>query len=265
MIRVEKLSLSIKQRPILREINFTVQPGTCVGILGANGSGKTTLLRCLSGELQPQQGAIYLSGKNLLSYSPRQRARKIGVLSQELELAFSVTVEELVLMGSYPHKSWRPWYEKADYARAEQVMKRCQLDHLRHQRFSQLSGGEKQRALWAQLLMQNPALLLLDEPTNHLDIRNQVRLLQWLRQLCQEGKTALIVLHDFNLTAQCCEQVLLLSEGRIMAQGSPEEVLQPKTIDQAFGVNPLSIRHPQLSVPQVLWKLEEPVEENGSS
>jgi iron complex transport system ATP-binding protein len=257
MIRVEKLSLSLKQKPILRKINMIVQPGTCVGILGANGSGKTTLLRCLSGELQPQQGSIYLTGKDLSSYTPRQRARKIGVLTQELELSLSVTVEELVLMGSYPHKSWRPWYGKADYAQAEQVIKHCQLDHLRHQRFSQLSGGEKQRALWAKLLMQDPELLLLDEPTNHLDIRHQIRLLQWIRQLCQEGKTALIVLHDFNLAAQCCEQVLLLKEGRVTAQGSPTEVLQPEIISQTFGVTPLRITHPQLSVPQVLWTLEE--------
>lgn len=257
MIRVEKLSLSFKQKPVLQDVDLTIQSGSCVGILGANGSGKTTLLRCLAGELRPQQGSIYLTGKNLSSYSPRQRARKIGVLTQDFELTLSITVEELVLMGRYPHKGWRPWYDQEDYKQAERIMKHCQVDHLRYQRFSQLSGGEKQRTLWAKLLMQDPELLLLDEPTNHLDIYNQIRLLQWLRSLCQKGKTTLIVLHDLNLAAQCCEQLILLKEGRVIAQGSPVEVLQPETISQVFGVVPLRMTHPQLPVPQLLWTLVE--------
>lgn len=258
MLEVTALNKFWKEKQVLYDVTFSLSVGKCLGVLGANGSGKSTLLRCLAGEISTESGIISLQGQLIETMTRRERAQKIAVLTQELDEQPSFTVEELVLMGRYPYQSFWFWDQQQDYQQAERIMKETEIIHFRDRWFSDLSGGEKQRVLLAKLLMQEPDVLLLDEPTNHLDIHFQLTLLQKLKQMChKKGMIMITVLHDLNLAAQYCDQIVLLKDGRIIAHGTPEELIQPQNIQEAFAVKPLIINHPQLQVPQVLLQANQ--------
>lgn len=231
----------------LSEINVNVQKGSFAGIIGPNGSGKTTLFRAITGTLGLKSGKILLSEKNLRSFSLRERAQNIAIVSQFIE-AGDMSVEDYVLMGRIPFHSRFSFFEsEEDFQIVRKYMEMTDTWRFKDQLMSELSGGEQQLAAIARALTQQPQLLLLDEPTSHLDISHQVHILNVLQQLNQEmGLSILMVIHDLNLASEYCDRLILVNQGKIHTQGTPEEVLTFQHIEDVYKTvvvtqnNPLS-------------------------
>lgn len=234
-LNLTNVSAGYGKKKVLDRISLNIASGDFCGIIGPNGAGKTTLFRVVNGICPPWEGNISLKEKPLASVSRRERARCIATMPQFQELPFSITVEECVRMGRYPHRSrWQP-LTSGDIHSIEEAMRLTGTMNIRHMSLHELSGGERQRALLAQALAQEPELLLLDEPTAHLDIGHQVEIMDLVRELnISRGMTVVTVLHDLNLAGEYCSRLVLMDRGTIAAQGSPEEVLTYETIECVY-------------------------------
>ncbi|MDE1992116.1 MAG: ABC transporter ATP-binding protein [Rhizobiaceae bacterium] len=224
-------------RPIIHDISLSVAAGDRLAIIGPNGAGKSTLLRCLYRGVKPQQGAVRLDGVDLWSIGPRETAQRIAVVLQETPGDFPFSVRDVVMMGRIPHRKGMSRWSDEDHAMTAATLARLELKHLAARQFASLSGGEKQRALVARALAQEPELIILDEPTNHLDIRHQLEILDLLKSL---GLTIVTTLHDINLAADFATHIAVLDSGRLTGLGSPAEVLTAERISSAFRVAAIS-------------------------
>ncbi|NMY51943.1 ABC transporter ATP-binding protein [Pseudomonas sp. WS 5011] len=235
---------------LLDGIELVVGDGQLVGLLGPNGSGKTSLLRCAYRFQRPDQGRVELDGEALWSRSPRWCAQRVAVVLQEFPQDFGLTVAEVAAMGRTPHKGLFDGDNQADLALVEQALARVGLSAHQQQAFAHLSGGEKQRVLLARALVQQPTLLILDEPTNHLDPRYQLELLRLIKTL---GLATLASFHDLNLAAAFCDRLYVLDHGRVVASGTPTEVLTEALLAEVYGVQALVDRHPLAGHPRITW------------
>ena len=233
MLTVENLSYSAGSRTILRGAGLEVHEGEFVGIIGPNGSGKSTLLKNIYKVLQPQSGVVTLMGDDLLAMSSREMAQRLAVVIQEQEGGFDFTVEEVITMGRHARKGLLEREDDQDRALVDQILQRTQLESIREQSFTTLSGGEKQRVLIARALVQDTPCLILDEPTNHLDIKYQLQLMDLVRAL---GRTAVAAIHDLNIAALYCHRIYVLKAGQVIASGTPRQVLTPQLIGQVYEV-----------------------------
>lgn len=217
-------------------LSLTVARGEILGVIGPNSAGKTTLIRLLTQMLAPRAGEIFLNGRPLARVSPWELARAVAVVPQDAPPSLRFTVEQLALMGRYPHAPARFFESPADLAVARAAMAATGVLKLAPLPVEILSGGERQRAMLARALAQEPDLLVLDEPTAHLDLRHQVECAALLERLNRErGTTILLVSHDLNLAARLCDRLLLLSEGRIARLGRPPEVLDEALLRSVYG------------------------------
>ena len=245
----------------LADLTFEIGTGEIVGVLGPNSAGKTTLIRLLTRVLAPDAGGILLEGRPLPHWRPAELARRVAVVPQGAPPQFPFTVEELVLMGRYPHAPERYFESPADRESARAAMQATSVLELAAQRLDSLSGGERQRAAVARALAQEPRLLVLDEPTAHLDLRYQAETAALLRRLNRErGVTILLVSHDLNLAAEVCDRLLLLAAGRQVAVGAPEAVLSETLLAAAFGCEVTVEKHPATRRPvvQPTWRVDGP-------
>lgn len=252
-------------RPALQDISFTVVPGEVVGIIGPNGSGKSTLVRALSGVLTPQRGGASFDGQNIARMSAQDLAKRVAVVPQTPLLPESFLAYQVVLLGRTPHLGFLGREGARDHAVTRSSMEMTDTWALAGRRIGELSGGERQRVVVARALAQEPELLLLDEPTAHLDIGHQAAILDLVMGLVRErGLTVMIVFHDLNLSAQYCSRLLMLSEGRLLADGLPQEVLTIEQVSRVYGVQAVVATHPSNGAPVVL-PLREKVEvvQNG--
>ncbi|WP_197490124.1 ABC transporter ATP-binding protein [Rheinheimera sp. SA_1] len=216
----------------LQQVDLTLYVSDRLGIIGPNGAGKSTLLKLLAGLLRPASGEILLCGKPLPHFALSEKARILALLAQDTEQATASTVFELVELGLLPHKQLWQRTDQDDKLRISQVLTQVGLADKATASVSSLSGGELQRAQFARVLLQGARLLLLDEPTNHLDVQYQHQLLQ---NIVSTDLSLIASFHDLNLAASYCNQLLLLQHGKVVAAGSPEQVLQPKLISEVFG------------------------------
>ncbi|GAA4809014.1 ABC transporter ATP-binding protein [Nocardioides caeni] len=233
MIVAEGLHFSYGSSPVLQGVSLVARPGRVLGLLGPNGSGKTTALRMLHGSLAPSSGRVSLAGRPLAALGPREVSRQLAVVVQESDSDSLLTVREMVMLGRIPRLRSFQRTGAADHHAVDASLARVGARHLAGRRYVELSGGERQRVLVARALAQEADYLLLDEPTNHLDIRYQHEVLQLVRDV---SDSAVVVLHDLNLAARYCDDLVLLSEGRVVASGSPEEVLAPELIESVYGI-----------------------------
>ncbi|MCX2722225.1 ABC transporter ATP-binding protein [Roseibium salinum] len=220
-------------KSILQPVSFDLAAGRILGIAGANGAGKSTLLRLLYRYLKPGTGSILLDGEDIWRMSARAAARKIAAVLQEQPTDFSLSVREIVALGRRPHAAGPASGGRRDAEIVEDALERMALLGFAKRSFGTLSGGERQRVMVARALAQEPRLLILDEPTNHLDIRHQLEIVALVGSL---DITIVTSLHDLNLAADVCDQVLLLHEGRTIAHGAPDQVLTPGNIEMAYSV-----------------------------
>lgn len=237
LLELEDVAFAYGQRPVLDGVALAVERGELVVLLGANGSGKTTLLRLLAGTLRPDRGTVSLAGRRVSDWPRHELARRVAVLPQQLDLPPGFRVAELVEMGRAPHARRLFGATAEDEAAVERALLDAGALELAYRSIDQLSGGERQRVLVAMALAQEPELLLLDEPTSHLDVAHQVALLSTIARLRRSRQlTVVAVLHDLTLAAAFAPRVALLHEGRVLADGSPGEVLSAERLRLVFGV-----------------------------
>ena len=249
-LATENIDYQIGSAKLLDHVSIEIESRSTVALVGPNGSGKTTLLRLLYRALRPQQGAAWIDDQVLWDLQPRDAARNIGAVPQEMPVEFELTVEELVGLGRLPHQGVLSLSSAKDRDCIERAMLTTGVSHLAHRRLDLLSGGERQRAVVARALAQEPSVLLLDEPTSHLDVRYQYELLSLLRAL---DLTILVALHDLNLAATYCDEVILLSAGGVVAKGPVGEVLVPDLIEPVFGIAVDVVTHPVTGCSQLLF------------
>lgn len=241
MLTVDGLSVSYGEKAVLQQVGFHLAAGQVLAVIGPNGAGKSTLIRALSGVLQVRGGAVRLDGRDLRQYSEVERARRIAVVPQAVNLPAAFTVWETVLLGRTPHLNWLGQLTAKDEEIARWALERTDTQALAERPVNQLSGGEQQRVLLARALAQSAPVMLLDEPTAHLDLQYQLSLLELVRELAHQEKLAVLVaLHDLNLVSRYADKVALLAEGKLCALGRPGEVLQADVLTRAYRV-PLQV------------------------
>jgi iron complex transport system ATP-binding protein len=237
LVDVAELAVRFGARAVLGGVSLRVAPGEFVGLVGPNGAGKTTLLRAIAGMLPSPSGRVVLEGRPLDLRDPARIARVIAQVPQSTAIDFGFACLEVVLMGRYPHLGRFALEGPKDHHIAAEAMRGTETAHLESRPITLVSGGERQRVLVARALAQQPKLLLLDEPTANLDVLHQLRLLDLVRALVrQQGLAALAAIHDLELAARYCDRLLLLNDGRTIAEGTPAEVLTSERMAEAFGV-----------------------------
>ncbi len=234
MLEISSITHSYGEKTVLHDVSMRAEPGEVVGLIGPNGSGKTTLLRTLYGALRPDAGSVEFDGAEVRRIPPKRLAQRVAVVVQEPPSELMLSVADMVLLGRTPHLGMFSRQGLEDERVAEEALDRVGLRRLANREFSGLSGGEKQRVLIARALAQQAECLLLDEPTNHLDISYQHQVLHLVKEL---GITAVVVLHDLNLAARYCDRVVLLSNGRVHAEGRPDDVLNQSTLEPVYDVS----------------------------
>lgn len=239
MLRVESISYKLNNRPLLRDISFSIRPGEMIALLGSNGAGKSTLMRLLSGERKPDTGRIMLYGEDLAAYNRKILATRRAYLQQHNPISMAFTVKEVVMMGRYGFKSRSS--AKDDQTALLETMELCGLTDLAGRSMLSLSGGEQQRVHLARVLAQlwdnKDAVLLLDEPTNNMDLQFQHQTLAIAAAMAKKGYMIIVVMHEVNLAAQYASRVIILKDGRKWWDGTPVQVLTPQHIYTAFGIH----------------------------
>jgi len=237
MLEVKDLACGYDHKIVLKNINLSVNQGELLGIIGPNGSGKTTLLRTISRVIKPHKGKIIFKKRNINEISFRELAKDMAVVSQNSSgFEFHMSVEEFVYMGRIPYRRGFQLLEnKTDEIKVDEAMASTDIAQLTSRYMSELSGGERQRTVIAKALAQEPQLLLLDEPTTHLDITHQVEILDLVKRLNTQRKlTIIMILHDLNLASEYCDRLILLKEGQIHKEGTPQEVLTYPIIEEVY-------------------------------
>jgi iron complex transport system ATP-binding protein len=252
-LQLHDVTLAYGTRVVLQNISFETQQGETLGIVGPNGCGKSTLIKAITRLLPPSSGRILIDGRDVARISPSEIAKLIAVVPQTPILPDAFTALEVVLMGRTPHLGFLRYESRRDVSIALHAMEMTQTPHLSERRIGELSGGERQRLVIARALTQEPRIVLLDEPTAHLDINYQVETLDLISSLCaQQGLTALIALHDLNLAAQYCDRIIMISDGRIYAEGLPREVITEQNVRQVYGAEVCVTPHPVNNLPATL-------------
>ena len=232
-------------RPALRDVDLAVPRGDRVAVIGPNGAGKSTLLRVATGIVRPTFGTVGLGGEILEGLDRRGVARRVAVVPQQATLPFATRVEEVVALGRLPHEDPLRGARPADRAAVAAAIDRVGVGHLLGRDARELSLGERQLVLIALAVAQAAPLLVLDEPTVHLDLRHQVGTMELLVDLnVRDGTTIVAVLHDLSLAALFFPRLVLVDGGRIVADGTPADVLTPDRIREVFGVEPSIVRLP---------------------
>ena len=237
MLKVESLDFGFPGRTIGRDVSFALSAGEVMCVLGPNGGGKTTLFRTILGLLASHAGKILLQGSSIDSLSRQEIARLIGYVPQGHTGYFAYTVRDFVLMGRTAHVGIFSTPSKQDLEVAERALASLGMAHLAGRPITEVSGGERQLALVARALAQEPRLLVLDEPTASLDFGNQVRVLERIAALAQTGISILFSSHDPDHAFLCAQRALLLAEGRALEIGAPREVIRPDTLQRLYGVS----------------------------
>lgn len=248
-ITLEDVTVEVPNKSLVHDVSFQAETNKVTGLVGSNGSGKSTVLKTISRITRPSSGDVALDNVNIWdSMNAHHFARRVAVLGQERDLEISFSVRDVVTSGRTPHIGSFSRLTKRDHLVIEAAVDRTSIEHLLGRDFASLSGGEKQRVLLARALSQEPQVLILDEPTNHLDVRAQFELLDLVTTL---DLTVLIAIHDLTLAAQYCDQLVVLQNGRITAQGTPLDVLTPDVIADTFGVDSMQSTCPLRGTPMI--------------
>lgn len=225
-----------KGEEVLHGVTCGIQEGRLTALIGPNGCGKTTLSKCVNKLLTHSSGQVLLKGQDLRHCTRPAIARQIGYVPQISLEAMGGTVIDFILLGRRQYLNWR--LREEDLQAVMDVLEQLNITHLANRGYSELSGGQKQKVLVARALLQKPELFLFDEPTSNLDLKNQLEIMELARKIVsQQGKTAVIVVHDLNMALHYADDVILMQDGRIVEQGAPEKVLSAENIRKVYGVN----------------------------
>ncbi len=236
LLSITQLSWEISHKKILQDISFDIAKGEVIGIIGPNGAGKTSLLRCLTNQVPSSNsshytGTVYFKNKRIKHYSAKQIAQHFALVMQKNDPIFALSVLDVMKMGLLPHKSLFSLDTDHEQHKIQLALNKVGLQHTINDAFNQLSGGEQQRVLIARALVQATEILILDEPTNHLDAFYQHQVLHLVNKL---NITVIMTVHDLNLASQYCQRLLLLNKGKLIADGTPSEVLTSECLSDVF-------------------------------
>ncbi len=253
VIEARGASAGYHDATILEGVSLGARAGEWVAVLGPNGAGKSTLIRLLAGTLAPRSGSVWLGGRELASLGREAIARELAVVPQDSDVAFGFSVRQVVMMGRAPHQSGLLLARPVDEEVVDRALARCDVAGLAERPLAELSGGERRRVTIARALAQEPRVLLLDEPAAHLDVRHAVQVGDLVRSEVSERKVACItVLHDLAAAARWADRVVLLAEGRVCADGPPDDVLRPDRLESVFGMRIRVARDAELDLPYVV-------------
>ena len=261
----EHISYKIKKKAILQDCSLVVSPGRFTAVAGPNGAGKTSLLRIMSHEITKHSGNVLLNGMNVTDMRHKELSEQRAVLPQHTTVNFPFTIEQIVEIGRYPHRTTRTENEKI----IDEVMLCTNVYHLKGRLYQSLSGGEQQRVQMARVMAQiwdereQARFLLLDEPTSSLDLAQQHSLLELIRDLCRRNIGVLSIIHDLNLAAQYADEVIFLKEGKTTAYGSVSNVMTKEIIEETFG-HPVNVRYDERTDRPVIYPLPR-IAENRST
>lgn len=235
MIELKDIRAGYHGQEVLHGISLTFSPGKILALVGPNGCGKSTLLRVSNGLLPVTGGKILLDGKPLSGYSPKQISQQVAYLPQSRTVP-NITARRMVLHGRFPYLSYPRRYRSEDYAAVEKALIWADAASLASAPLPELSGGQRQKVYLAMALAQDTDTILMDEPTTYLDVRHQLEVMTTARRLAEEGKAVVLVLHDLCLALPWVDEVAVLSEGKLLRWGTPEEIYDSGTLDRVMGV-----------------------------
>lgn len=249
----QNLSLAYQDVLIVDDLNLAIPSGKVTALVGANGSGKSTILKALARILKPRYGAAYLDGKAVHSVPNRQVAKKLAILPQNPVAPEGLLVRELVSYGRFPHQQGFSGLQKDDQAIIDWALSITGMTVFAERPVGSLSGGQRQRAWIAMALAQDTSILLLDEPTTFLDMAHQLEVLQLLQRLnAREGRTIIMVVHDLNHASRFAQHLVAIAEGKVVAEGSPREVMTPEMLRRVFAIDADVIADPRTGNPMCI-------------
>lgn len=234
-INIRNLEFGYAKKNILNGITFNVNQGECVSILGPNGAGKSTLIKCINGLLKPQKGDVTIDNQSIYRMSRNQVSQRIGYIPQSSDGLFPLCVFDMVLLGRRPHMAWRSG--KTDRKKVLAALSLLKIDHLALSNYNELSGGQQQKVIIARAIAQDTDILLLDEATSSLDIKHQLEVMDIIRKrVDNSGVLAIMIVHDLNMAARYSDRIIMMKKNRIVASGTPLEVLTDKNISLVYEV-----------------------------
>ncbi|MCS4504758.1 Iron(3+)-hydroxamate import ATP-binding protein FhuC [wastewater metagenome] len=266
MFEVKGASFEVEGRRILQPTDLSLEAGLVYGLIGHNGSGKSTLVKLLAGQHSPSGGMIRFQGRELSRWGGRAFAREVAYLPQRLPDTESLTGRELVALGRYPWHGLLRRLGDEDRHHIDRAMALTQTEPFAERMVDTLSGGERQRVWLAMLLAQGSRFLILDEPLTALDIAHQVEMLALIRRLSHElGLGVVIVLHDINMAAHYCDQLIALRQGRLLAEGTPDAMMEEATLRDIYGIPMEVVPHPENGLPVALVHYTRPEDTGRTS
>ncbi|CAI2718581.1 heme ABC transporter ATP-binding protein [Nitrospina watsonii] len=237
LLRAENISFAYDRDLVVQEVSLDIQAGEFAGIIGPNGSGKSTLLKLMAGILEPDTRNVLFRGTDIKTCPRKKLAQSIAWIPQEHHMPFPFKVSEVVMMGRHPYLSAFTFEGDSDYEIVQHALEQTQTAAFAERHFNEISGGEKQRVMLASAIAQQPEAMLLDEPTSALDLKYQVELLKILKDLnTTRGVTIAVAMHDLHLASKYCRRLVLLKEGRVIKDGTPEDVLQKDILERVYEV-----------------------------
>ena len=255
ILTAERLAVGYNHKTIVSNVSMTIPQNKISVILGANGCGKSTLLKTFARLLSPQNGQIILDGKQVSEFPSRQLAKKLGLLPQSPVVPEGIRVMDLVSRGRFPYRQFLKSMSKEDFAAVEEAMEIMGITELADRAVDELSGGQRQRVWIALALAQQTDILLLDEPTTFLDIAYQIEILDMLTDLNRKHKTTIVmVLHDINLSARYADYLFAMKKGKLVAEGTPDEIITPELMEEVYGLACDVITDPVSQSPMILPK-----------
>ena len=253
MIEIKNVSLSYDKITALEDISLNLKDKSFIGIIGKNGTGKSTLLKAITGLLKPVKGNLFIDNKDIYKMKKKVLAKKISFMPQTMQFDFPFNVKDFIMFGRYPYINMFKLASKDDFKIVEDVMNFTQTTEFAERNINELSGGEKQKVLLAQTLVQQTDIIALDEPTSHLDIGSQAIIFKLLKMLNKKyNKTIITTIHDLNLAGEFCSDIVFLDNKKILSFGSAQKVLNCKDIEKVYGLNVVVKNNPVSNKPIVV-------------
>lgn len=256
-LSAQQISVGYGDKPILQDLSFDLPAGELTVIVGPNACGKSTLLKTLARLLTPSRGQVTLDGQDLRDLKPKTIARSLALLPQSPRAPEASRVADIVALGRYPYQGFFTRQSSQDQDICRQAMAACRVLELADRPLEALSGGQRQRVWIAMTLAQETPLILLDEPTTYLDISHQIEVLNLAAQLHAQGRTLALVLHDLNLAFRYATHLVMMRQGKILAQGRPSQIVTPESIKEVFDLDVLVEQDPITSAPMIIPHREQ--------
>jgi len=235
VVKIQDLEVAYGEKKIINGLNFSVNQGEFVGIIGPNGTGKSTLVKAITNIIQKSSGKIEIMGYDNTKISKKELAKHVAVVPQEFNIEYDFTNWDIVMMGRNPHTKRRNKKNFEDFEIVQEAMKLTNTWQFKDALFNELSGGERQRVIVARAIAQQTQIILLDEPTSHLDIHHQLEIMELIHKLKEDrGVTIVAILHDVNLATRFSDRLILMNNGKVLVEGNPDKVIQEEYLSQLY-------------------------------